>query len=72
MCSKQLTMFVILAILLAGTATAPAEVIFNQDFDGGYSGAFGTGQYFSSPPLPVTPMPWYRVSETRTTRGRKP
>ena len=50
MCSKQLTMFVILAILLAGPAMAPAEIIFNQNFDGGYSGAFGTGQYFGGAP----------------------
>ena len=52
MCSKQLIVFVILAILVAGTATAPADIIFDGDSDGGYSGAFGTGQYFSSSPAP--------------------
>jgi hypothetical protein len=36
------------ALLGALTATATAEIIFNQDFDGGYTGTFGTGQYFSS------------------------
>jgi hypothetical protein len=50
MCLKQLTMFVILAILLAIPATASAEIVFNQDFDGGYTGTFGTGEYASSPP----------------------
>ncbi len=32
------------------TAAAPAQVIFNQNFDGGYSGAFGTSQYFGGAP----------------------
>ena len=31
-------------------ATASAQVIFNQDFDGGYAGAFGTSQYFGGAP----------------------
>jgi hypothetical protein len=32
------------------TAAAPAQVIFNQNFDGGYAGAFGTSQYFGGAP----------------------
>jgi hypothetical protein len=43
-------MFVILAILLAVPATAPAGIIFNQDFDGGYTGAFGMAQYSGGSP----------------------
>lgn len=41
-----------MAILLGGfVATAPAQVIiFNQNFDGGYSGAFGTGSYSGGSP----------------------
>jgi hypothetical protein len=40
-----------MAIVLGGfAATAPAQVIFNQNFDGGYSGAFGTSQYFGGAP----------------------
>lgn len=40
-----------LAIALGGfAATAPAQVVFNQNFDGGYSGAFGTAQYFGGAP----------------------
>jgi len=27
-----------------------SSVIFNEDFDGGYAGAFGTSQYFGGPP----------------------
>jgi len=37
--------------LLGGfVASSNAQVIFNQNFDGGYSGAFGTGQYFGGAP----------------------
>jgi hypothetical protein len=40
-----------MAIMLGGfAATAPAQVIFNENFDGGYSGAFGTAQYFGGAP----------------------
>jgi hypothetical protein len=40
-----------MAIVLGGfVATAPAQVIFNQNFDGGYSGAFGISQYFGGAP----------------------
>jgi len=41
-----------MAILLGGfAATAPAQVIiFNQNFDGGYSGAFGTSSYQGGSP----------------------
>ena len=39
------------AVLLGGLlATAQAQVIFNQNFDGGYAGAFGTSQYFGGAP----------------------
>ena len=39
------------AIVVGGfVATAPAQIIFNEDFDGGYSGAFGTAQYFGGAP----------------------
>lgn len=40
-----------LIILLSGFAvTAPSQTIFNQNFDGGYSGALGTSQYFGGAP----------------------
>jgi len=40
-----------MAIVLGGfVATAPAQIIFNENFDGGYSGAFGTSQYFGGAP----------------------
>jgi hypothetical protein len=40
-----------LAIVLGGFAvTASAQVIFNQNFDGGYSGSFGTAQYLGGSP----------------------
>jgi hypothetical protein len=38
-------MFLILAILVAAPAMAPADIIINQDFDGGYTGGFGQGSY---------------------------
>jgi hypothetical protein len=39
-----------MAIVLGGfVATAPAQV-FNQNFDGGYSGAFGTASYMGGAP----------------------
>ena len=37
-------------VLLGFVATAPAQVIFNQNFDGGYTGSFGTAQYFGGAP----------------------
>ena len=41
----------LLAALLGGfVATAQAQTVFNQNFDGGYSGAFGTAQYFGGAP----------------------
>jgi hypothetical protein len=40
-----------LAIILGGfAATAPAQVIFDENFDGGYTGAFGTGSYSGGSP----------------------
>ncbi len=40
-----------LAIVFLGFAvTAPAQVIFNENFDGGYTGAFGTGSYQGGSP----------------------
>jgi hypothetical protein len=43
--------FAVVAVLLGGfVATAQAQVIFNQNFDGGYTGAFGTAQYFGGAP----------------------
>jgi hypothetical protein len=40
-----------LAIMLGGfVATAPAQIIFDQNFDGGYTGAFGTAQYYGGAP----------------------
>jgi hypothetical protein len=42
---------VVAAVLGGLVATASAQVtIFNQNFDGGYSGAFGTSQYFGGAP----------------------
>lgn len=42
---------VIAAALVAGFAiSGEAQVIFNQNFDGGYSGSFGTSQYFGGSP----------------------
>ena len=41
----------VLAIVLGGfAATAPAQVIFDENFDGGYTGAFGTGSYSGGSP----------------------
>ena len=40
-----------LAIVLSGfAATAPAQTIFNENFDGGYTGAFGTSSYSGGSP----------------------
>jgi hypothetical protein len=41
-----------MAIVLGGfVATAPADtIIFNQNFDGGYTGAFGTASYMGGAP----------------------
>jgi PEP-CTERM motif len=36
--------------LLAGFTAAQAQVIFNQNFDGGYTGAFGTAAYAGGSP----------------------
>jgi hypothetical protein len=48
---KSLYQLATMAIVLGGfVATAPAQIIFYQDFDGGYSGAFGTSQYFGGAP----------------------
>ena len=46
-----------IAIVLGGlVATAPAQVIFYQDFDGGYPGGFGTASYGASgADAPVSP-----------------
>jgi hypothetical protein len=43
---------VILGTLLGGivTSSQAQTIIFNQNFDGGYSGAFGTSQYFGGAP----------------------
>lgn len=46
-CSTSL--FTALALLF-GTFAVEGQVIFNQDFDGGYGGAFGTAQYFGGAP----------------------
>jgi len=41
-----------MAMVLGGfAAVAPAQIIFNENFDGGYSGAFGTAQYFGGAPI---------------------
>lgn len=41
----------IAALMLGGfVAVAPAQVIFNQNFDGGYGGSFGTSQYYGGAP----------------------
>ena len=43
-----------MAIVLGGfVATAPAQVIFNQNFDGGYSGVFGTSSYSGGAPTAI-------------------
>jgi hypothetical protein len=43
-----------MAIVLGGfAAAAQAQVIFNQNFDGGYSGAFGTAQYSGGAPTAI-------------------
>ena len=42
--------FLIIAAAVGFAAAAQAQVIFNQNFDGGYSGAFGTSQYFGGAP----------------------
>jgi hypothetical protein len=45
-----------LAIVLGGfAATAAAQTtIFNENFDGGYTGAFGTSSYFGGNPTATT------------------
>jgi len=44
-------MIILLGVIVA---SAPADIIvFNQDFDGGYTGSWGTGQYYSSPAPPT-------------------
>jgi hypothetical protein len=44
-------LFTTSALALGGFVTsAQAQVIFNQDFDGGYSGAFGTSSYGGGAP----------------------
>jgi len=63
--------------LLFGTFTVMGQtVIFNQDFDGGYSGAFGTSQYFGGGPTaysnavqPSGGNPNGSWQETMTTTG---
>jgi len=41
----------VLVFILGGfAATAPAQVIFDENFDGGYTGAFGTGSYSGGSP----------------------
>ena len=48
---KSRYLLLAISIALGGfTATAPAQVIFNQNFDGGYAGAFGSSQYFGGAP----------------------
>jgi hypothetical protein len=48
---KSLYQLAAMAIVLGGfVATAPAQIIFNQNFDGGYSGAFGTASYMGGAP----------------------
>jgi hypothetical protein len=40
-----------MAVVLGGfAAVAPAQIIFNENFDGGYSGAFGTASYMGGSP----------------------
>jgi hypothetical protein len=39
-----------LALLFGSFAAIGQTIIFNQDFDGGYTGAFGTSQYFGGAP----------------------
>jgi hypothetical protein len=47
---KSLLNLAVLCFALGGlVATAPAQVI-NQNFDGGYTGSFGTSQYFGGGP----------------------
>jgi hypothetical protein len=48
-----MTKCIFLALALAA-ATAQAQVIFNQDFDGGYGGAFGTSSYQGGSPALAT------------------
>jgi hypothetical protein len=44
-----------LAILLGGFAiNAPAQTIFDEDFDGGYAGSFETSSYFGGSPMGCT------------------
>ena len=39
---------------MASTATAPAQTIFDENFDGGYTGSFGTGSYSGGSPTGYT------------------
>jgi alpha-L-arabinofuranosidase len=41
-------------ILSAAAATAPAQAIFDENFDGGYTGAFGLSQYSGGNPTGCT------------------
>jgi hypothetical protein len=43
-------LFTALALLFGSFAAVGSTIIFNQDFDGGYTGAFGTSQYFGGSP----------------------
>lgn len=48
---KSSTLLSIALVVLLGSFAAQGQtVIFNQDFDGGYGGAFGTSQYFGGIP----------------------
>ncbi len=47
--SQLVTFFIVLAAL----TTSAQTTIFNQNFDGGYSGSFGIGSYIGGSPLPT-------------------
>ncbi len=40
-----------MALFVGSFAAVGQTIIFNQNFDGGYAGAFGTSQYFGGAPL---------------------
>jgi hypothetical protein len=44
------SLFTALAVFFGSFAAVGSTSIFNQDFDGGYTGAFGTSQYFGGAP----------------------
>ncbi len=67
----------VIAILLAGLS-ATAQTVFNQNFDGGYTGSFGTSSYGGGSPTGTSttvltsggnPNSCMRVTMTTTTSG---